>query len=198
MILVAQAGSAGLGDKAVEIMRRKSKGRNVENDQTVPDIAADALKEIRNHLKAVNQGIISSDDGWKRFFLEDNYVELMVGYFYNKIPYLFTIDIDWALPIPVNHQYKGIGIGGTMAEFFLREYGQSDPGFDLAYPISVSVIEKVVDNVDGCGRPAWVGILWNLQDGIIEHYKSTGRKYRVTHASMIVSAGTQNRPGRGR
>jgi len=162
-VLVASPGSAELADKAFEIMRRDAIDKTITDDQTVPGVAANAMRTIRAHFKDINQGIISSEDGWKRFFVEEAYIELIVGYFLKGAPQLFTIDIDWALPVKVS-SYKAIGAGKHMAELFLSEYRKPDPSFSHALPISVSVVEKVISVVEGCGGPTWVGIAFSISD----------------------------------
>ena len=122
-VLVAQAGTAELADKAIEIMRKLAKDTPFENEETVSKIAVQAIREIRNHLKELNIGCVTTEDGWKRFFYEQNYFQLLVGCFYNWKPYMFTVDIDTCMSIPVKNQYAAIGGGKNMGEFLIRESG---------------------------------------------------------------------------
>jgi hypothetical protein len=184
-ILVAQSGSADLADKAIEIMQREAKGRNLDSEDVAPSIAEKALRQIRTHLKSINEGMITSEDGWKRLFREDCKVDLMLGYFFEEVPHLCTIDLDWSLPIPVKLNYKAIGIGANMGEHFLREYNLADPHFENAWPISVSVVEKVIDSVDGCGRPTWVGTLTAVQPEVEAHLKNFDLKYPRHMVTML-------------
>jgi len=155
-ILIAQAGSADLADKAIEVLRGKAKGTPVETIDTILRTIQDSIREIRSHLTSLNQDCGFSADDWKRFFLEDNYFQLLVAFYYDRKPHLYTVDIDWCLAIPAKSNYCAIGIGKDMGEFLIREHLLADPDLALAFSISVSVIEKTIDNVDGCGRPVWV------------------------------------------
>ena len=181
--LVAIAGSVDLADKVVDIMQHESRAHDIEDDQTVARIASDAMRQIRSHFRQINEGMITTEDGWRRFFKEEVALELIVGHFLNGVPNLFAIDVDWALPVPVTCGYKSIGIGKYMGDYFLRDYRESDPKFEFAWPIAVSVIEKVVPAVDGCGGPAWVGMVYplpkELRDQYHKHDKVTNYKQSI-------------------
>jgi 20S proteasome alpha/beta subunit len=170
-VLVAQAGMAELSDKAIEIMRKKAKDVPLENSETVAKITVESVREIRNHFYELNKGCVSSDEGWKRFFLEQNYFQLLVGYYFDRKPFMFTVDIDMCFAIPVNHPYKAIGIGRDYAETLVREYLQVDPDFEYAQIIAAAVVEKTIDNIDGCGRPTWLGVAYPQQEEVLEQYK---------------------------
>jgi 20S proteasome alpha/beta subunit len=165
-VLIAQSGMAELADSAIDIMRKKAKALPIKNAETVENTAVESVREIRNHFYELNRGCISSEDGWKRFFLEDNFFQLLVGYYFERKPHLFSADIDMCLAIPVRHPYKAIGIGRDYAETVLREYLQADPDFEYAQIIATTIVEKTIDNVDGCGRPTWVGIVCPQDPGV--------------------------------
>ncbi len=156
-VLIAQAGSAELADKVIELIQAKAQNTKVVRYETILETIQQSVREIRNHLVELNQGCGFSDEAWKRFFLEENYFQLMVAFFYEQKPYLYTIDIDWCLAIPAKSNYCAIGAGKNMAEFLIREFLQSDPNLEHAFTISAAVVEKTIDNVDGCGRPTWIG-----------------------------------------
>jgi 20S proteasome alpha/beta subunit len=158
-VAVAASGISELSNKAVQIMQRKAKDISLETPETVPSVAQDAVREIRNHLVEINKGCFT-DEGWKRFFIEENPFELLVGFYFKEHPHLFTINLDWAIPILVTGRYKGTGGGKNFAEYLLKEYLQSDPDFEFGLAVSVAVIDKTIDNIDGCGRPIWLGMVW--------------------------------------
>jgi 20S proteasome alpha/beta subunit len=170
-ILVAQAGLAELADAAIEIMRKKAKDVPLENEETVPKIVQESVRELRNHFLELNKGCNFTEDGWKSFFRDENAFTLLFGYYFNRKPFLYTIDIDWCRPIPVKHPYKAIGIGGNYGETLLREYLQVDPDFEYAQIIATAVIEKTIDNIDGCGRPTWLGIVCPQTEDVLEQYR---------------------------
>jgi hypothetical protein len=184
-ILIAQAGSAELADKTIEVLRGKANGTRVENMETILRTIQDSIREIRSHLTSINQDCGFSADDWKRFFIEDNYFQLLVAFYYDRKPHLYTVDINWCLAIPAKSNYCAIGIGKDMGEFLIREHLLADPDLALAFSISVSVIEKTIDNVDGCGRPVWVGMSFPMPESMIASYKHTDRPYEKSMASLV-------------
>ena len=158
-ILVAQAGSADLADKAIENLQRIAKNIKVEDAETIPKTVKSAVREIRNYLVELNSGCNFSDDAWKRYFRDDNAFTLLFGYYFQGNPYLYTIDIDWCMEIPVKNKFKAIGNGAALGEFLLKEYGEASPDFEYGDIIATDVVEKVIENVEGCGSPSWFGII---------------------------------------
>lgn len=163
-ILVAQADSADLADKAIENLQRIAKDIKVEDAEAIPKAVQSAVREVRNYLVDLNKGCSFSDDAWKRFFRDDNAFTLLFGYYFQGNPYLYTIDIDWCLPIPVKNKFKAVGRGAALGEFLLKEFGESSPDFEFGEIISTAVVEKVIENVEGCGRPSWFGIVEHVSD----------------------------------
>ena len=102
--LVAQAGSAELADKAIEILHRKAKDIKIEDIETVPKLVESAVRDVRNYLVSLNQGCNFTDDGWKRFFRDENFFTLLFGYYFNEEPHVCKVDIDWCLSIPIKAQ----------------------------------------------------------------------------------------------
>jgi 20S proteasome alpha/beta subunit len=162
-VLVAQAGQDALSNSAIDIFSKKAKSELITEIETPIKLIQESVREVRKHLSDVNQGCNFSDDAWRRYFKENNF-ELIVGYFFNRRPCLYTIDIDWCFPTSVRGSYVAIGIGRDLGEFLLGEYWHLDPGFENAWPIAVSVVEKVIDNVNGCDRPTCVGIVYPLPE----------------------------------
>jgi hypothetical protein len=142
------------------------------------------VREVRKHLTDVNQACNFSDDAWRRYFKENNF-ELIVGYFFNRTPYLYTIDIDWCLSTLVRGAYLAIGVGKDLGEFLLGEYWHLDPGFENAWPIAVSVVEKVIDNVNGCDRPTRMGIVYPLPEEYIKQKQLLNQPFPESHAMIV-------------
>jgi 20S proteasome alpha/beta subunit len=173
-ILIAQAGSAELADKAIEILRRNANGIKVENIETVPKAVQTAVREVRNYLVELNRGCNFSDDAWKRFFRDENFFTLLFGYYFEAKPYLCTVDIDWCYAIPVKNQFKAIGRGASLGEFLLKEYSETFPDFEYSDLIATAVVERIVDNVEGCGKPTWVGIARHSEESIAKGFQEYG------------------------
>jgi len=155
-ILVAQAGSAELADKTIDLMQQKAKDVCLTSLDSVLDVLQRSVKEVRNHLKELNSGCGYSHEDWTKFWQENSF-DLMVGFYLGNYPQIYTIDIQSALPNKVKGAFKAIGCGKFIAEFLLTEYQSADPDLDYGYPAAISVVERTIDNVEGCGRPIWVG-----------------------------------------
>ncbi len=175
-ILIAQAGSAELADKAIEILKRKAKDIKIEDVETVPKAVQGAVREVRDYLIEINKGCNFTDDGWKRFFRDENGFNLLFGYYFEAQPYLCTVDIDWCLSLPVKGSFKAIGSGATLGEFLLKKYNDAQPDFEYSDVIATAVVEKVIQNVDGCGSPTWVGIARYSEESIAEGLEQYGYK----------------------
>lgn len=186
-VLVAQAGLDALSNTAIDLFAKKAKGTPLTEMETPVKLMEESVREVRKHLTDVNQGCNFSDDGWRRYFKEHNF-DLMLGYFFNRNPYLFTIDLDWCLPSPARGSYMAIGIGRDLGEFLIREYMQSDPEFHYAWVTAVSVVEKVIDNVNGCDRPTCVGIAYPLPEDTINQRQTRNIPYAQSQASIVDQA----------
>jgi 20S proteasome alpha/beta subunit len=161
--LVTQAGSAEIGDKVIEIMQKKaSQLLLIENEEIIPNLARDAIREVRSHFVELNKDCPRID--WQRFFWVENPLDLLIAYYFENKPFLYHLDIDRAIPFRIKDSFRAIGAGKDLATFLLKEYDQADPGFLFGDLIAQSVIEKVIPNVSGCGYPAWVSL--TFQSGI--------------------------------
>jgi hypothetical protein len=95
----------------------------LENDETVSNLAQEAVREVRKQLTEANGGFVSSDEQ-QRYF-SDNYFELLIGSYFKGKPFLFTINIYWAITIPVKTRYAAIGCGKPFAEYLLSRVLQN-------------------------------------------------------------------------
>jgi hypothetical protein len=183
-VLVAQAGPDALSNRAIDIFSKKAKGKPITEVETPARLIEESVRELRKHLIDVNQACNFSDDAWRRYFKENNF-ELIVGYFFNRAPCLYTVDIDWCLPTLVRGSYTAIGVGRDLGEFLLGEYRHLDPGFENAWPIAVSVVEKVIDNVNGCDRPTRVGIVYPLPEEYNKQQQLLNKPIPESHAMIV-------------
>jgi len=174
--MVTQAGSSQLGDKVVDRMGNIAKEKNLENCETGALVAQKALREIRQELMDVNKDSNFSYSDRKQMLL-DNSLDLIVACYFNREPYMFTLDIDRAIWFQVKTPFAAIGIGGYLGEFLLREYAQADPKFQFAWPMSIAVVEKVIDNVNGCGQPIRAGIAYPMPSHIADADESDKEPY---------------------
>jgi hypothetical protein len=183
-ILVAQAGLAELADRAVDLMQQKAVGVSVENPDSVMDVAVSAVRQIRNDLWQLNHLSDFSQKEAEQFFFDYQF-ELLLGFCCKKKPHLFTLNLSMCVPLPVKGRYRAIGIGADLAEYLIRQYAVNDPEFSYAYLIAGSVVQRVIDNVDGCGLPVWIGLSYPVTDEILSRMKSVGRHMSESLSDLI-------------
>jgi hypothetical protein len=152
-ILIAQADSVELGDRTIEKLRRRAKDVSMIDFETAVNTVRLALLEVRSELMDWNKGC---NIDLEKFFWTEHRLNLLIGYFFKGNPYLYKMDIYRGIPTAVN-SFEAIGGGESLGYFLLKENAQANPDFEYGLPIIISVVEKVIDNVDGCGRPTWVG-----------------------------------------
>ena len=170
-ILVAQAGSAELADQAVEIMRQKAETVDVSNEYVVGDLAKAAVREIRNHLFDINKINTLPLEEQTRFWRENHAFDLLLGFYFNGDPYMYSIDLERCYPIKIQSQFSSIGCGQYVADFLLSEYQKADPKLLYGYPALISIIQRTIDSVDGCNRPIWVGQANRVPPEVLYEYK---------------------------
>jgi 20S proteasome alpha/beta subunit len=162
--LVAESGAADLSSRVVEIFRRNAKNESLTDSDTVMRVAESSVREVRNHLVDLNKGCNFSEQGWKDYFRYENGFELLVAFYFQKRPYLYKINIEFCVPIPVTSHYAAIGVGDTMAYHFLDELADPEMLVKNALATSIYVIEKVKQNVEGCGGLAQAAMVRYLSE----------------------------------
>lgn len=153
--IVAQAGSVELGDKAMEIMEELAAKTEINDYQTVADVAAKSLKTVRDYLKDLDKDIVSD---WEKYFWESHYLELLTGSYFGETPYLHKIDIKNCIHTRVQ-SFDAIGVGRDLGYMLLNEFAQLDPDLQFGDLIAANVVDKVIENTNGCGHPIWIGFV---------------------------------------
>jgi len=95
-------------------------------------------------------------------------LNLLVAYYFNEEPHLYKMDIYRGVYTRVA-SFEAIGGGESLGYYLLKENAKADPDFSQEMPIAISVVEKVIDNIDGCGRPTWVANVYPVPRIMIEH-----------------------------
>ncbi|MGA2180917.1 MAG: hypothetical protein ABSH15_15225 [Verrucomicrobiota bacterium] len=177
-ILVAQADSVEVGDRMIEILRPKAKATKMVDSQTAVKTVRAALLEVRNELLECNKGITID---LEKFFWTEHRLNLLIGYFFNGQPHLYKMNIYRGLYTLVD-SFEAIGGGQSLGYFLLKEYAQADPYFQGEFPVAVDVVNKVIENVDGCERPIWVANVIPLPP------ESQTNKKKNTHSQIECEA----------
>ncbi len=168
-VLVAQAGSADFGDEVIEIMQKRAKAVEIENEETVSKLASDSLRELRGKAIEANK----ESPGWDphRFFLEDYPLTLLVAFYFDGNPFMYRLNIhNDFIAKRIHNSFQAIGTGKDLAGYLLKEYNELDPDFNLVALVALSVIEKVIPNVTGCGSPTQAALATAGRTPEFEHY----------------------------
>ena len=166
-IMVAMADSVEAGDRTVELMRRVAKDASLDSPESGIKTAQAALREVRNHLKDwYKEGGIDDE----RLFWTEYPLNLLVGYYFESKPYLWSIGIRNGLYSPVN-SFEAIGGGKDFAYALLKDYSFADPDFEYGFVAAVSIIDKTIDYIDGCNRPIRAGHVWETSNDVLTRLK---------------------------
>jgi hypothetical protein len=155
---MAQADSVEIGDRLAEILRPIAINTRMEEPETAIKVVKTALRQVRTELVEWNSGVPIDP---LKFFCSEHRLTLLIGYYFNCKPYLYTMDIYRGLYTQVK-SFEAIGAGQVLGYFLLKEYSQAVPDFDHGFPISVSIVDKVADNVDGCNQPIWTAHVYPI------------------------------------
>jgi 20S proteasome alpha/beta subunit len=177
-VLIAQAGLADLSEGTIDKMRQKAKAERIESPETVMQIAQEAVRGTYKHFWDLDHlDRLSHDDVWDYF--QQREFTLLIGFYHNRKPHLFTISLGSCYPRPVKNHFEVIGIGSPLAGYLLSEYAQEGIAFEDGYPLSVYVVEKVIDSVEGCGRPTWAGITFPTDEHELKMLKVAASQSRL-------------------
>ena len=127
-IMVNQAGSAQLGDRVIDEMRKIARDRELENCESGAEVAQQAIREIRKQLFEIKKDAPYSDA--KQICL-DNPLELIVAYYFNREPFMFTVDIDRAIYFRLKSAFASIGIGDIWQNFYFANTPKPTRNFNL-------------------------------------------------------------------
>jgi hypothetical protein len=148
-----------LSNAAIHIFQNLARGRQIENELTIPRTAEEAVREvvagITKHLNP------NSPDKERQslLFEEHNYFELRVAYYFGNKPCLYILKSAWCIPVPASSFFLTSGIAGDLANYILQEH--TAPGMDtnLASVIAIKTVKDAIDYVEGCGLPIRVALI---------------------------------------
>jgi 20S proteasome alpha/beta subunit len=159
-VLVAESGSASLSTAAIEIFQRKARGIKIESDSTVGDLAKESVREV---VKGITEhlGTVSSDTERQTFlFQEVNYFELMIAYYFEGKPHLEKLNPAWCIPVRATSYFATSGIAGDLANYILLKHTTPEMDCKLAFVIGIKVLLDAINNVEGCGHPIKVALIF--------------------------------------
>lgn len=157
--LVAESGSAELSGKAVEILQEKAKGQKISDYRMIAELVEQSLREVKRAIVKQNEGFNYTAEKWEKFFREEYPVDLMVAYYFDSKPHIYTVDIFTGLASKAKTHYEAIGCGANLGGYLLSELSFENMNANLATAIAVYIIESVKRHDAFCGGATKVAIL---------------------------------------
>ena len=157
--LVAESGSAQLSGKAIELLQRKAKGRKLDDYRLVAELAEESLREVRNSQIQINVGCDFTGDKWERYFRDEYPVELLLAYYFEDKPYIFTVDLNTCTSNKTTLHYEAVGCGANLGGYLLGELSYQNMDPELATAIAVYVVESVKKHDAYCGGATKVAVV---------------------------------------
>jgi 20S proteasome alpha/beta subunit len=158
--LVAESGSSELSQRAVEILKSKATGKPITDYRTLADLAEEAVKEVRAVMISNYASTHFSIEEFQRY-LRDNWAfSLMLAYYCDNKPYIFTIDNIGQFANKCSQHYSAMGCGGDLGMYLLSEFAAPQQGYATGLTTSVYVVEKVKQNINGCDGMVQIGMIY--------------------------------------
>lgn len=159
-VLVAQAGNAGNSARATEILREMAKDKPIDDYRVPADLARLAMMQVKRELRQQYSDCTVAelqDFIWK----DELQSELMLAYYSENKPYIFTIDLAVGRSDKEASWYSAIGCGANLGSYLLSEHTNPAMNSGLASIIASYVIETVCKHDAYCSPPARVGLIIN-------------------------------------
>jgi 20S proteasome alpha/beta subunit len=162
--LVAESGDAELSQKAVATFQEFASVLNPTSEKEIIFKAEQAVKSVRQQQIALYQGQNFSLEEWQQEFRDNRPFELMIAFYFNKTPHLYTLSLSTGIAHKINLHYAAIGCGSNLGGYLLAELSTPEMPSYLATPISVYIVESVKKHDAFCGgatkiaqlpNPAW-------------------------------------------
>jgi 20S proteasome alpha/beta subunit len=160
-VLVAQSGYETFSGQAVDVLCGLAKDKEITNYRMVAELAEQAMRQLKDKVR-FQQGDCTMEELRDFVWKHELGCELMMAYYYEGRPYIFTIDMIVGVANRVNSFYTAIGCGGSLGSYLLSEYAMSSMLSDYAATISVFVVDKVKNHDAYCGGDTKLGIIYRL------------------------------------
>jgi len=158
--LVAESGAASISGAAIEIFKRKAAKKEIVDDMTVARTAEEAVREIRARIESLYPKNLPLRE-WQDFFYQPvNNFELMVAFYHNGKPFIYTLEPASCIPVtsPTAYFFTS-GIASNLATYVLKEHTQKDMDYEFASVVAIKVVKAAIDNVEGCGEPIKAAVI---------------------------------------
>ena len=155
-VLVAEAGDCTLSSRTVEALAVLLRTATLDDYRKPADLAQEAVASTKKDLRRLNNW--ENDPGATEDYLDQNPFSLMLAYYYDEKPWLFTLDCVPGFATKQN-SYACLGCGGTVGEFILGRMNPTNMTDEQAIITAFYTVEEVKKVDCYCGGPCKIGIL---------------------------------------
>lgn len=188
--LIAFCGVVKPAQEAIARLQILARNNLLEKPTGVVKLIKQAMNEYRQKSIATNKLKKADQDTF--FGDEKQYFAFMVGFYWKRTPYLFTIGVQWMKH--TWHKRYAIGCESRIANGFLDKFfsAATEQKWMFAIPLMIETLEYVKDKNAFCGGPLAIGIIdsWignrnipkaRIAFGHIEH----GRKWLEPYVTKL-------------
>jgi 20S proteasome alpha/beta subunit len=161
--IIAQAGAADLGNRAIEIIRNLAKGETPYKPRFLANLAERAMAELKSIARSQ---IGESSERLQQHFLDYDF-SLIGAHWTGTAAYLFAGNFYSGYAAPIFGSYKAVGSGAPLADFILKSLRFPEIDFHGALMAAIYAIEEIKKHEAYIGGPPQAGALhlWGTQVG---------------------------------
>jgi len=195
--LVAEAGSASLSNRVVELFKRSAATTDITDDSTIEKLLQKCLREVRHDLTSLHIGSVSPKEQQDYFLDESNYFEIMLAYYQGNKPRIYKFNPLWCIPSPAITYFETSGIASELANYILREHTAPAMDKNLAAVIAIKTVKDAIEYVEGCGMPIRLALVHKPyrrrpydvvpKKGLEHHTISVGERVYCGEAETVLS-----------
>ena len=154
--LVATAGHADLGARAIEILSGLAWGKSLTDYRTVADLVQQAVTALKAEIRQQFSG--TAEELQKHF--RDYHFELVAAHYFAGKPFIFSMDFEIGIVVRDRGHCVARGCGRMLAEFCLHGIDVSKMKHMEAYATAAFAVEEVKKIDSRCGGPLQLALCW--------------------------------------
>lgn len=147
--IIGVAGNDDLSSKTVEIIAAFAKHRKLDDYRALATCAEDAVKEIKGQLRGQYKG---TGEELQRHFKHHAF-ELLIAYYFEGVPYTFTLDFALGSATLKKRLYVSIGCGWQLADFLISPLEVESFAISHGMWTGIYAVEQIKKFDGRCGGP---------------------------------------------
>lgn len=160
--LLAKAGMRVPANRFEEIFVERAAGKTISGPRDVANTAEDAMRELRMQLADRYPKELSLD----QHFL-DSGCTFMLAYFHGDQPYIYTIDLKYALAVRAQSKVTTLGCAAGLASFLLTGTEIDGQEAERVLDIAICTIELCKLHDAFCGGQVQLGMLDQIDGAML-------------------------------